>query len=174
MSTGAGHIEMIPDASSDSFSNAFKRFTARRGVPKRLISDQGSNFKGFNKELKSIADNSITLNYLSDTDIEWKWTPIGDPHFNGFVERHLGILKSIMKKSIGNKILTKDSLATIACYAESLFNERPLCIMDAGDPDFLPITPNMLNYGRSLRHFNHDAECIDLNDPDFVLDNGKN
>ena len=52
MSTGAGHIEMIPDASSDSFSNAFKRFTARRGVPKRLISDQGSNFKGFNKELK--------------------------------------------------------------------------------------------------------------------------
>ena len=74
-----------------------------------------------------------------------------------------------MKKSIGNKILSKDSLATIACYAESLFNERPLCIMDADDPDFLPITPNMLNYGRSLRHFNHDAECIDLNDPDFLL-----
>ena len=70
MSTGAGHIEMTPDASSDSFSNAFKRFTARRGVPKRLISDQGSNFKGFNKELKSIADNSITLNYRSDTGIE--------------------------------------------------------------------------------------------------------
>ena len=54
---------------------------------------------------------------------------------------------------------------------QSLFNERPLCIMDADDPDFIPITPNMLNYGRSLRHFNHDVESQDLNDPEFVLDN---
>ena len=51
-----------------------KDLKARRGVPKKLISDQGSNFKGFNRELKSIADNSITLNYLSDTGIEWKVT----------------------------------------------------------------------------------------------------
>ena len=41
--------------------------------------------------------------------------------------------------------------------------------MDASDPDFIPITPNMLNYGRSLRHFNHNAEEIDLNDPEFVI-----
>ena len=169
MSTGAGHIEMTPDASSESFSKAFQRFTARRGVPRRVVSDQGSNFKGYNNELKSIADSSIMYNYLTDTGIEWKWTPIGDPHFNGYVERHLGILKSIIKKSIGNKILSCDSLCTIACYAESLFNERPLCIMDASDPDFLPITPNMLMYGRSLRHFNHDAEGLDLNDPEFVI-----
>ena len=74
-----------------------------------------------------------------------------------------------MKKSIGNKILSCDSLRTIACYAECLFNERPLCIMDANDPDFIPITPNMLNYGRSLRYFNHQAESIDLNDPEFVM-----
>ena len=42
--------------------------------------------------------------------------------------------------------------------------------MDASDPDFIPITPNMLNYGRNLRHFNHDSET-DLNDPEFVLNN---
>ena len=28
----------------------------------------------------------------------------------------------------------------------------------------------MLNYGRRLRHFNHNAKSQDLNDPDFVLD----
>ena len=169
MATGIGHIEMTPDASSESFSRAFQRFTARRGVPKIVVSDQGSNFKGFNKELKEIAESSIIYNYLTESGIDWKWTPIGDPHFNGYVERSLSILKSIMKKSIGNKILSSDSLRTIACYAECLFNERPLCIMDASDPDFIPITPNMLNYGRSLRHFNHNAEEIDLNDPEFVI-----
>ena len=41
--------------------------------------------------------------------------------------------------------------------------------MDSNDPDFIPVTPNMLNYGRSLRSFNHGAEGIDLRDPDFVI-----
>ena len=45
MATGIGHIEMTPDASSESFSRAFQRFTARRGEPKIVVSDQGSNFK---------------------------------------------------------------------------------------------------------------------------------
>ena len=171
MSTGAGHIEMVPDASSESFANALERFAARRGIPVRLVSDQGSNFKGYNLELKKIADENIVHNYLTDKGILWKWTPIGDPHFNGYCERHLGILKCIMKKSIGNKILSHDQIHTIACYAESLFNERPLCVMDAGDPDFIPITPNMLNYGRNLRHFAHDIGSIDFNDPEFKLTN---
>ena len=41
--------------------------------------------------------------------------------------------------------------------------------MDANDPDFIPITPNMLSYGRSLRYIDHQAESIDLNDPEFVI-----
>ena len=43
MSTGMGHIELTPDASSESFSRAFLRFSAWRGVPKLLVSDQGSD-----------------------------------------------------------------------------------------------------------------------------------
>ena len=41
--------------------------------------------------------------------------------------------------------------------------------MDVNDPNFIPITPNMLNYGRSLCYFNHDAESIDMHDPEFVI-----
>ena len=108
---------MIGDASSEAFYQAFQRFTAHRGIPKRIVSDQGSNFKGFNKELKSLSESAVVNNHFKDTGIEWIWTPIGDPHFNGYVERHLGILKNIMKKSIGKKILSKDSLHTLSCYA---------------------------------------------------------
>ena len=46
-STGGGHMEMVRDASSSSFANAFDRFCARCGVPNILLSDQGSNFKGY-------------------------------------------------------------------------------------------------------------------------------
>ena len=167
-STGSGHIEMSMDASSESFANSFDRFTSRRGVPSMVISDHGSNFQGYQKELPSL-NNKVVQNFLEAKGISWRNTPMGDPHFNGYCERHLGILKSIMKKAIKNRLLTLDQLHTVACYAEGLFNERPLSVLDANDPNFVPITPNTLVYGRSLRHFDHSREDNDAKDPEFSL-----
>ena len=168
-STGSGHIEMAVDASSQAFANAFERFCARRGVPSQIVSDQGSNFKGYHAELIKISKELTVNKFVSTIGISWKWTPIGDPHFNGYCERHLGILKSIMKKAVKNRLLTLDQLHTVACYAETLFNERPLYISDANDPDCVPITPNYLVYGRSLRHFAHGNGDSDPGDPEFRM-----
>ena len=171
VSTGGGHIEMAPDASSISFANAFNRFTSRRGVPHMLISDHGSNFRGYEKELKSLAQDSFLENFVFQKGIVWKWTPIGCPHMNGYVERQIGIIKLVMRKAIKNKKLSIDQLLTIACYAESIYNERTICIMDADNVDLVPITPNSLIYGRELRHFNHEIAEIDLSDPEFRINN---
>ena len=38
----------------DSFMRAFTRMTDRRGLPKEIISDNGTNFVGANKELIEI------------------------------------------------------------------------------------------------------------------------
>ena len=72
----------------------------------------------------------------------------------------------MIRKVTRNRVLTRDQLLTVACYAESLFNERPLCIMDS-DVDLVPLTPNSLVYGRSHRTVNHAVSDIDLDDPDF-------
>ena len=40
---------------TDTFLNAFARFTSRRGVPKEVISDRGTNFVGAVGELKKLA-----------------------------------------------------------------------------------------------------------------------
>ena len=168
VSTGSGHVEMLPDASSSSFANAFDRFISRRGLPIMLISDHGSNFKGYETELRSLCDDPALESFLYEKGMIWRWTPIGAPHMNGYVERQLAILKSVIRRVLKNRVLTKDQLLTIACYSESLFNERPLCIMD-GDVDLVPLTPNMLVYGRSLRRFPHVVSDIDLNDPDFSV-----
>ena len=111
--------------------------------------------------------------FLLDKGIQWQFTPIGAPHFNGFVERQIGILKTVIRKSVGNRILSRDQLLTVACYAESCFNERPLCVMDSSDVDFVPITPNTLVYGRNLRKFAHSVSEIDLNDPEFEISKKK-
>ena len=167
VATGCGHIEMTPDASSSAFANAFDRFTSRRGVPHMLVSDHGSNFKGYENELKALADDQAMESFLFEKGIVWKFTPIGAPHFNGFIERQIGILKSVIRKSVKNKVLSNDQLLTVACYAESIYNERPLCVTDSDDVDFVPITPNTLVYGRSLRQFAHTVSEIDLNDLEF-------
>ena len=131
-----------------------------------MISDHGSNFQGFQNELKVLL-NKVVQHFLEDRGISWKNTPIGDPHFNGYCERHLGILKSIMKKTVKNWLLTLDQLHTVACYSEALFNEHPLGILYASDPNFVPVTPNSLVYGRSLRHFDHTIDSSDASDPEY-------
>ena len=66
VSTGCGHVEMAPDASSSSFANVFDRFSSRRGAPHMLISDHGSNFTGYVNELRTLAeDQLVTYGCLS-------------------------------------------------------------------------------------------------------------
>ena len=167
--TGAAHIEMVEDCTSSSFGNAFERFVSRRGLPFMLLSDRGSNFTGYQSDLEKLATDQSLENILFSKGIVWRFFPSNAPHFNGLVERHLGILKSVLRKSIGKAILNQDQLLTVACYAESIHNQRPLAIMDADDVNFVPITPNFLLYGRNLQSVCHEFSAMDLDDPDYVI-----
>ena len=48
------HLEMAYGLDVDSFMRAFTRMTDRTGLPKEIISDNGTNFVGANKELIEI------------------------------------------------------------------------------------------------------------------------
>ena len=77
----------------------FERFVSRRGCPQVILSDHGSNFKGFyTNEFRLKSEQLIVKDCLKAKSIEWLWTPIGDPHFNGLVERQLGIIKKLLRK----------------------------------------------------------------------------
>ena len=49
---GAVHIEVAYSLDTDSFINALRRFIARRGKPKEIRSDNGTNFTSAESELK--------------------------------------------------------------------------------------------------------------------------
>lgn len=53
LATRAIHLEVVDDYTTQSFLAAFDRFTARRGLPTTIYSDNGTNFKGAEKELKN-------------------------------------------------------------------------------------------------------------------------
>ena len=54
LATRAVHLEMAFGLDTDSFMNAFYRMSSRRGVPVEMYSDNGTNFKAADKELKSL------------------------------------------------------------------------------------------------------------------------
>ena len=68
MITRALHLELVGDLSTDSFILALRRFKARRGHPKSIRSDNGSNFIGAERELKealSKLDQKKIINELN-------------------------------------------------------------------------------------------------------------
>ncbi|XP_054745895.1 uncharacterized protein LOC129250285 [Anastrepha obliqua] len=68
LTTRAVHIEISPTLSTESFLLIFKQFVSRRGVPKRIISDNGTNFRGASvllvKEIERISSDDIEGNTL--------------------------------------------------------------------------------------------------------------
>ena len=122
MSTGCGHVEVIDSASAEVFSHAVERFMAHRGVPLQFFSDNGSNMKGYFPELKELSNYITKEGSEIQKGINWIWTPSLAPHFNGFCERSVGLIKGIIKKAVGRKILTFDQLRTVAAYVQAVFN----------------------------------------------------
>ena len=51
------HIEKFDSLEADSFINAFVRFCARRGVPEKVRSDNGTTFVEGEKELREAMRN---------------------------------------------------------------------------------------------------------------------
>ena len=74
----AVHFEIAGDLSTDKFILASTRFITRRGKPKIMMSDNGTNFVGANKELQTSLQKlhqSKIVFCLTDYNIEWKFNP---------------------------------------------------------------------------------------------------
>lgn len=83
LTTRAVHLELAGDLSTDSFIMALRRFRGRRGNPKTIRSDNGTNFVGARKEsseaLKSLKQERITTELIPE-GITWYFNPPSAPH----------------------------------------------------------------------------------------------
>ena len=80
LATRAVHLEVAWGLDTDRFLNALTRFTSRRGVPKEMISDNGTNFVGAVNELKELVDQldkERIQRTTANKGIEWKFKPPG-------------------------------------------------------------------------------------------------
>lgn len=164
--TKAYHLELITDLTSNAFLASLKRFTARRGKPINIYSDNGTNFVGANTELKNlynfIKGNSDTIqSECRNEQIQWHFIPPRAPNFGGLWEAGVKNIKYHLRRVIGNANLTYESFCTVLAQIESILNSRPLVPVSCDPNDLEPITPAHFLIGRSLTAL-PDRNLIDI------------
>ena len=157
LATKAVHIEVVGDATTESFLATLRRFVSRRGLPTNLYSDHGSNFKGANSDLLSFyrmleqqpAVSAIS-SYLLANKVHWHHIPERAPHFGGLWEASVKSCKYHLKRVVTCPI-TFEELTTVVCQIEACLNSRPLGPLTSHRPDgAVLLTPGHFLMGRAV------------------------
>ena len=115
---------------TDSFLGAFTRFTARRGVPRAVFSDNGTNFTAAEKELREMVEQLDQSKICHQhSGIKWTFLPTYDSHMAGV----LGASHKIDKDASENLSQRQFISATHRRVADYLAGRSP------GDPQRPPI-----------------------------------
>ena len=154
----AVHLEIVSDMTSEAFLAALKRFVSRRGRPRELHSDNGTNFVGANRELQDLCSvlrlketQESICHYCLSNNIEWNFSSERAPNFGGLWEAVVKAAKTHLRKLMRTQKFTYEELATIVTQIEACLNSRPLTPINCADEDGLDVlTPGHFLIGRPL------------------------
>lgn len=167
LTTRAIHIEIAHTLSTDSAIMALQRFSSRRGIPSIIYSDNGTNLRGADKELRFFLDhlnNDKINNYAVRNFIEWKFNPPTASHMGGAWERLIQSIKKSLKVALKNHAPKDEVLATILTEIEHSLNSRPLTHVSIDPRDQEALTPNHFLLGASsgnarMQRFDAQKNC---------------
>ncbi|XP_039299275.1 uncharacterized protein LOC120355056 isoform X1 [Nilaparvata lugens] len=157
MATRAVHVEVVSELSTKRFIDALIRFTARRGIPFSISSDNATTFVGANNELKELCNffanersQSEIQNFATLFNISWRFIPPRAPHFGGLWENAIKNFKRIFKTISFNKILDYEDATTFSAQVEAILNSRPLIPLSEDPEDLQYISPGHFLIGRPI------------------------
>ena len=136
---------------TDTFLNAFTRFTSRRGVPKEVISDRGTSFVGGVGELKKLVsqlDRQKLERKTAELAVIWRLNPPGAPHFIGAHEVLAKAAKKATHAVVRDRDVTDEGLIILFSGVESLINSRPLTYQSSDPRGSVPLTANHFLHGQ--------------------------
>lgn len=135
---------------SDIFLNALCGFTSSRGMPKEVVSDNGSNFIEADSELKEVwklLHKQKLQEAVNFKRVKWGSLPPATPHFGGVHESLIKSDKRAIYAVLKNADGSDGGLHTAFEGAEGIFNSRPLTYMRASGKDPTPLTPSHFLHG---------------------------
>ena len=157
--TRAVHLELASSLDTDSFLLAFSRFSSRRFAPTEVWSDNGTNLKAGERELKDAVAhfNAARIEHqLARREIRWHFSPPSAPHFGGVWERLVRSCKTAINAVVNKQSIKEEVLVTVFAQVEALLNNRPLTHVGAHPEELEALTPNHFLIGGPNPHIPTD------------------
>ena len=111
---------------AEAFIRNFRRFAARRGLPRELNSDNGKNFVSASKMLRALFNSSAVRRHFAKKGVEWTFNLERAPWWGGYFERLVQSVKRCLKKILKNAKVTSEELQTVLVEIEATLNSGPL------------------------------------------------
>ena len=132
----AVHLELVPSLSLADFMLALRKFSARRGLPAVIYSDNAKTFDAASSLIKQFGPAAPV----------WKFSIPLAPWYGGWWERLVRSTKSALRKSLGRELVDRIQLETILVEIEGCINSRPLTYVEEHN---IPLTPSHFLLGRN-------------------------
>ena len=152
LSSRAVHLEVAYGLDTASFLNALSRMIARRGNPEEIVSDNGSNFIGGEREIRELLeaiDQDEVSEKLAKGRTKWNWNPPYGSHHGGVFEIMIKAAKRAIYAILHDACPTDEELLTVVTEVEGLLNSRPLTYCNDDSKDEQVLTPNHFLYGQA-------------------------
>lgn len=146
------HLEVANSLDTNSALMCVRNFVNRRGPPTKIVSDNGTNLRAAEKELKKAVEE-IDFNRLQEESVlmlpnevrtVWKFIPPSAPHFGGSWERMIQTVKKSLYIILKERYPKDETLRSALIEIENLVNSRPLCYSPNNVDNPEAITPNHL------------------------------
>lgn len=145
------HIELVHSLNTNSCIMGLRNFISRRGTPRKIYSDRGTNFVGTNRELSEAiaAINHSAMTEFVSPETEWIFNPPAAPHMGGCWERLVRTVKANLKAMRPASTLTDEVLRNTLTEIENVINARPLTHVPIDSDSAPALTPNHFILGSS-------------------------
>ena len=154
--TRAIHIEAVKSRGIDDFINAVSRFMNEKGIPDSFISDHEGSSKRLSEEFEQISKSKRVRKFFKNQRISWNFYTEKSPNKGGFIERLVALVKKTFYKTLTKKFLTFEEFRTLATYAASAINDRPLTYLYSDiNSEYKALSPSMLLCGYNKREPPH-------------------
>ena len=145
--TRALYLDLARSLQTGEFLLSLKGLIARRGRPTAIYSDNGSTFIGAAAWIKQVQNDEKLNDFLARQQITRKFNLGRAPWWGGQFERMIGLVKTAVRKTIGNACLSFEELKKVFLDVEIALNGRPLSYVE--DDAQLPVlTPNSMLFSQ--------------------------